>query len=122
FGSSAMDHFKLNSDKLHFFSTAHEGFIAYRLTGGFAVVLEEPVCALEHKIEILKEFDHYCFKKGYKTAYYRVDENSLPWFDELRKRKLMIGQEAILDISKFSMEGKDKKSLRNGINSLQKKG
>ena len=34
----------------------------------------------------------------------------------------MIGQEAILDISKFSLTGKDKKSLRNGINSLQHKG
>lgn len=34
---------------------------------------------------------------------------------------MMIGQEAILDINKFSLEGREKKSLRNGLNSLQKK-
>jgi len=122
FGDSAMDYFKLNKDKLHFFSAVHEGFIAYRLTGGFAVVLEEPVCSRDNKIEIIKEFDKYCVKKGMKSVYYRVDEDSLRSFEKLKKRKLMIGQEAILDISKFSMTGKDKKSLRNGINSLQNKG
>jgi len=122
FGTSAMDHFKLNKDKLHYFSASHDGFIAYRLTSGFAVVLEEPVCANENKIDIIKEFDQYCVKKGMKPVYYRVDEDSLRWFGKLKKRKLMIGQEAILDTSKFSLTGKDKKSLRNGINSLQHKG
>lgn len=34
----------------------------------------------------------------------------------------MIGQEAILELEKFNLEGRDKKSLRNGLNSLQKKG
>ena len=43
-------------------------------------------------------------------------------FNELKKRKLLIGQEAIVDASKFTLEGRDKKSLRNGLNSLQKKG
>ena len=35
---------------------------------------------------------------------------------------MMIGQEAILEVNRFSLEGKDKKSMRNGLNSLQKKG
>lgn len=34
----------------------------------------------------------------------------------------MIGQEAIMDIKHFSLEGRDKKSLRNGLNNLQKLG
>jgi phosphatidylglycerol lysyltransferase len=43
-------------------------------------------------------------------------------FTRLRKNRMMIGQEAILDVTRFSIEGRDKKSLRNGLNSLQKKG
>ena len=35
---------------------------------------------------------------------------------------MMIGQEAILEVNRFSLEGKDKKSMRNGLNNLQKKG
>ncbi len=44
------------------------------------------------------------------------------WFDQLRKQKIFIGQEAILDARNFTMEGREKKSLRNAMNALQKKG
>lgn len=122
FGNSAVDYFKLYKDKLYFFSEMHDAFVAYRISGGFAIVLEEPVCAAENKVEVIKEFDMQCRKMGLKPAFYRVDENSVPWFNDLRKKQLMIGQEAILEIDKFSLEGRDKKSLRNGINYLQKNG
>ncbi len=122
FGSSAVDHFKIYPDKLLFFSEIHEAFIAYRIANGFAIVLDEPVCAEEHKTEVLMEFYRLCKKMGLKTAFYRVDENSMIWFDQLRKQKIFIGQEAILDVRNFTMEGRDKKSLRNAMNGLQKKG
>jgi phosphatidylglycerol lysyltransferase len=35
---------------------------------------------------------------------------------------MIIGQEAILDAENFKLEGKEKKSLRNALNSLEKKG
>lgn len=122
FGTSAMDYFKYYKDKLYFFSDIHEGFIAYRIARGFAIVLEEPVCASENKYSILREFDLHCKKMGLHTAFYRVNESSIPMFTRLRKNRMMIGQEAILDVTRFSIEGRDKKSLRNGLNSLQKKG
>lgn len=122
FGHSATDYFKMYKDKLFFFSDIHEAFIAYRISGGFAIVLEEPVCADEHKMDVLTEFDRHCRKMGLKPAFYRVDENSMHLFNQLRKYKLMIGQEAILELSRFTLEGKDRKSLRNGLNSLEKKG
>lgn len=122
FGNSTVDYFKLYKDKLLFFSDVSDAFIAYRIANGFAIVLEEPVCAQEHKVQVLQEFDNHCRKMGLKPAFYRVDENSMPWFNQLKKQRLMIGQEAIIDINHFKLEGRDKKSLRNGINSLQKQG
>ncbi len=122
YGNSAVDYFKLYKDKLFFFSDLHDAFIAYRIANGFAVVLEEPVCAEENKYEVLREFDISCRKMGLKTAFYRVDENSFQWFDQLRKQKMLIGQEAIIEVEKFTLQGPDKKSIRNGLNSLAKKG
>ena len=122
FGSSSVDYFKVYKDKLFFFSKIHEAFIAYRLAGGFAIVLEDPVCLEEHKVDVLQEFEKHCRNMGLKPAFYRVDENSILWFDQLKKHKLMIGQEAILNVNDFSLEAKDNKSLRNGWNGLQKKG
>jgi phosphatidylglycerol lysyltransferase len=122
FGQSPLDYFKTYKDKLIFLSENHEAFVAYRIASGFAIVLEEPVCAPEHKTEVLQEFELQCRKMGLKTAFYRVDENGIPSFNALRKQKLMIGQEAIIDTNLFTLEGKERKSLRNGLNALQKKG
>jgi phosphatidylglycerol lysyltransferase len=122
YGNSAMDYFKLCKDKLFFFSDRHDAFVAYRVANGFAIVLDVPVCAEENKIDVLQEFDVHCRKMGLKTAFYRVDENSITWFNQLRKQKIIIGQEAILDVAHFSLGGTAKKSLRNGLNCLHKKG
>lgn len=122
YGVSANDYFKVYYDKELFFSAINEGFVSYKIASGFAVCLEEPVCDPEDKIEILQEFESYCAKQGLKTIYYRVDENSLRWFYAIGKQKIFIGQEAILDTSTFTTSGRSKQSLRNGLNSLKKKG
>jgi len=122
FGDSPVDHFKTYRDKLFYFSDQFEAFIAYRIANGFAIVLEEPVCADNYKIPVLQEFDRHCQKMSLKTAFYRVDETGMSYFNYLKKRKLLIGQEAVLELDKFSLEGREKKSLRNALNSLQKKG
>ena len=122
FGNSPVDHFKTYRDKLFYFSDQFEAFIAYRIANGFAIVLEEPVCADDYKIAVLQEFERHCHKMGLKTAFYRVDETGMSYFNYLKKRKLLIGQEAVLELDKFSLEGREKKSLRNALNSLQKKG
>ena len=122
YGDSAVDHFKTCKDKLFYFSDRYEAFISYRIANGFAIVLEEPVCANDDKIPVLQEFDRHCNKMGLKTAFYRVDETGISYFNYLKKRKLLIGQEAVLELEKFNLEGREKKSLRNALNSLQKKG
>jgi phosphatidylglycerol lysyltransferase len=122
YGKSAVDYFKLMADKLFFFSKKYEAFVAYRVERGFAVVLELPVCAEENKSAVLKEFVAYCHWSGLKTAWYRVDENMLAEDFLADKKRLLIGQEAIANVNDFDLAGRDKKSLRNALNSLQKKG
>lgn len=122
FGDSSLDYFKLTWDKQLFFSENREGFLSYRTANGFAVVLEDPVCAERDKINLIKEFEDYCKNNGLKTSYYRVGESELIYFSPFKKQKLFIGQDAILDTEKFSLTGKEKKSIRNGINVIEKSG
>lgn len=122
YGDSPLDFFKVSTDKNLFLSDEHQGFISYRVAAGFAVVLEEPVCAEENKIRIIIEFEDYCKKNGLKPIYYRVDAESIYYFNKLKRKKIFIGQEGVLDLPLFKLEGKDRKSLRNGLNSLSKKG
>ncbi|WP_374459431.1 phosphatidylglycerol lysyltransferase domain-containing protein [Chryseobacterium taeanense] len=122
YGISSLDYFKLTPEKQLFFAENREGFLSYRTANGFAVVLEDPVCSERNKTGFIHEFETHCRNHSLKTAYYRVGESSLIYFDSLRKQKLFIGQDAILDAEKFSLTGKERKSLRNGINTLQKSG
>ncbi|WP_234110890.1 phosphatidylglycerol lysyltransferase domain-containing protein [Chryseobacterium sp. R2A-55] len=122
FGNSPLDFFKISSEKQLFFSEVEDGFISFRIANNFAVVLEEPVCAPPHKILLIKEFEDYCKKIGIKPIYYRIDEGSLYLFNGLKKQRLFVGQEALMQVDAFKLEGKDRKSLRNGLSSLSKKG
>ncbi|HEX8279312.1 MAG TPA: lysylphosphatidylglycerol synthase domain-containing protein, partial [Segetibacter sp.] len=117
YGDSPLDFFKIGRDKILFMSEEHKGFVSYRVASGFAVVLEEPVCAEENKLRVVMQFEDYCKKNGLKPVYYRVDAESLYHFNPLKRKKLFIGQEGVLDLSHFRLEGKDRKSLRNGLNS-----
>ncbi|MXV50522.1 DUF2156 domain-containing protein [Pedobacter sp. HMF7647] len=124
YGCSSVDYFKTYFDKVLYFGSSVEGFIAYRVAENFAVVLDEPVCenSATKKTEILKEFETFCYRNALKPSYYRVDELRVDLFNQLGKKTLIIGQEAIVDLKQFSLEGKDKKSMRNALNSVSKKG
>lgn len=122
YGNSAMDYFKIAADKKLYFSEYHEGFVAYRVANNFAIALEEPVCSEEKKFSLLSEFEEFTTNSGLKTAYYRVDESFLPHFKPFKKKKLHIGEEGILDVEKFNLDGKNRKSIRNAVNTLRKKG
>jgi len=122
-GSSPVDYFKTYDDKLLYFGRRREGLISFRMAGSFAVVLEQPVCKdSQDELVLLEEFEEFCMESGLRSAYYRVDEESLQLFQSLGKRSLIIGQEAIIKLEHFTLEGKNRKSMRNGLNSLQKNG
>jgi len=97
-----------------------EGFIAYRLTGNFAVVLECPVTPKESMKACVLAFDKYCFESGLKSLYYRVPEEYLTAFPN--KKKLFLGQEGIMDLTTFTLEGGARKSIRNALKKVTEKG
>ncbi|MFT3903124.1 MAG: lysylphosphatidylglycerol synthase domain-containing protein [Niabella sp.] len=107
YGSSALDYFKALPDKQIFFSPDLEGFISYRVGSGYAIVLEGPVCAAEDRQIFLEEFEKFMKNKGHKVVYYRVGEDDIYLHINLKKKKMLIGQEAVMEVDKFSLTGKE---------------
>ncbi|MBW1654619.1 bifunctional lysylphosphatidylglycerol flippase/synthetase MprF [Flavobacterium quisquiliarum] len=123
YGNSALDYFKTYDDKVIFITADKKSFLAYRVTDNFAVVLENPVAASDAEMkQCIIEFDVYCYENGLRSIYYRVPEESLPLFHSLHKKSLFIGQEGVVDLNTFSLEGGAKKSLRNAISKVKEKG
>ena len=122
YGSSAMDYFKTYQDKLIYRSPDLDGFISYRISGNFAVVLESPVTAPENMKSFIKSFDKYCFESGMKSFYYRVAEENLEPFIKSGKKRLFLGQEGVVDLTTFTLDGGNRKSIRNALKKVAEKG
>jgi len=123
YGNSPLDYFKTYMDKMVFFSNNLEAFIAFRVSGKYAIALENPVTNnLDNFKSTVKAFDNYCFESGLKSTYYRVPEKDLFIYSELGKKSLFLGQEGIVDLNTFSLEGGSKKSLRNAVNKVIERG
>lgn len=123
YGNSSLDYFKTYNDKMLFISENKKSFIAYRLSGNYAVVLENPVT--ENKLEMkncIIEFDKFCYESGLESVYYRVAESDLETYKSLGKKSFFLGQEGIVDLTNFSLEGSSKKPLRNAINKITESG
>jgi phosphatidylglycerol lysyltransferase len=122
-GNSALDHFKTSADKIIYVSESKKAFVAYRISGNFAVVLENPVAknAAEMKA-CIAEFDRHCYESGMKSIYYRVPEESLDVYRRLRHKYLFLGQEGVVDLTTFKLEGGAKKPMRNAINKVIDRG
>ncbi len=123
YGNSSLDYFKTYQDKMIFEPEGVEAFISYRIAGNFAVVLENPVAAnADCMTECIRLFDRFCYENGLKSFYYRVPEESLPVYRGLKKKSMFLGQEGIVDLSKFSLEGGARKSIRNAISKVKDRG
>ncbi|WP_294350191.1 phosphatidylglycerol lysyltransferase domain-containing protein [uncultured Sphingobacterium sp.] len=124
YGRSPVDYFKTYGDKSFYFNANKTGFIAYKITFGFAVVLEGPVCANNRDImlDLIQSFERYCRTQGLKVTYYRVDIMQLGLYQALGKKHFLIGEEAIVDVTNFNLQGKKRKSLRNAVNTIERKG
>ena len=122
YANSSLDYFKTYNDKLIFRAEGCNGFLAYRLSGNFAVVLDCPVTDNSGTVPFIKAFDSYCFEQGLKSIYYRVGENKLPDFLDSGKKSLFLGQEGVVDLITFNLDGGSKKSIRNALKKVVEKG
>ena len=119
YGRSALDYFKVYPDKLFFLDSNRDGFVAFKLTRRFAFVLELPVCKdAEASARLIRNFEDFCDENGFTSVYYRVPKHSLDTFKKLGKRSIPIGEEAIVDLSTYTIEGGKMKPIRNAINRL----
>ncbi len=123
YGRSNLDSYLTYRDKQLWFSDDREAFISFKTTNTFALVLENPVCKHPDEMDVhIRNFDAYVRSTGRKVAYYRVPEASYKTYRSLGKKLLPIGLEATVDLTTFTMAGKERASIRYNINKLKRSG
>lgn len=120
YGNSSIDYFKYWPDKTFFFSRSGEAVISYKVYKKIALVLGDPVGAAGSIKELLQSFIKHCHENDWHIALYQASSNLLSLYNELGLKYIKVGDEAIVDLSQFSLGGKNKKEFRTTINKFRR--
>lgn len=121
-GSDTLSFFKLRSDKHYFFSCDGGAFVGYRIENGVLLLSGDPVGPVESFPELLGELRRFADARGLKLGAVGASEQLLGLYEQLGLRTIYLGDEAIIDLDKFSLEGRAIRKVRQSVSRLSKAG
>ena len=122
YGHSSLACFALLTDKSYYFSPAGQTVIAYVPKGRGAIALGDPIGPKSDRTEAIVGFQHFCDRNDWQPAFYQTLPEELETYRSLGFQSLKIGEEAIVDLNAFTLQGKAGKNLRTSMNKLTKQG
>lgn len=122
YGRSSLARFTLLDDKSYYFSPSGQTVIAYVPKGRGAIALGDPIGAIEDRSEAIAGFKQFCALNDWQPAFYQTLPDDLELYHSLNFKTLKIGEEAIVELKSFTLQGKAGKSFRPAINKLHKLG
>ena len=119
YGADTIAPFALRADKSYFFSDDQTAFLAYRVSGGVAIVAGDPIGPEEGQSELIRRFLEFAHARGWRVAVLGVSEMSLDLYRSLGLRALYHGDEAVVDTAAFSLEGRPIRKVRQSVHRLR---
>lgn len=120
-GRSSLARLTLLPDKSYLF-TADGSVIAYVLNNRVALTLGDPIGPPQSIPAAICEFRELCLRNDWYPAFYQTLPEYLEHYKAAGFDTLRIGQEAIVRLSSFTLEGKSGRRLRPSVNRLVKTG
>lgn len=121
-GTDTLAPFTLRADKTYFFSSDERAFLAYRVVGGVAVVSGDPVGRPEAFDALLARFIAFARERDWRIAILGASERCLALYRAHGLRALYHGDEAVLEVERFSLEGRAIRKVRQSVHRLQAAG
>jgi phosphatidylglycerol lysyltransferase len=122
YGNSSLARFILFDDKDYYFSLSGKSVIAYVAKGRAAIALGDPIGLLEERQEVIIGFQQFCERNDWNSAFYQTLPDDLEIYKSLGYQTVQIGEEAIVNLQSFTLQGKANHNLRNALNRLTKSG
>jgi lysyl-tRNA synthetase class 2 len=122
YGSDTLSFFKLRADKQYFFSADRQAFVGYRIENGVLLLSGDPVGPEAAIDPLLAELRGFAQARGLKLGGVGASEAMRPRFERLGLRTLYLGDEAIIDLKRFSLEGRPIRKVRQSVTRLGKAG
>jgi lysyl-tRNA synthetase class 2 len=119
-GTDTLAYFALRDDKEHWFW--NDTVVAYAVHNGVCLVSPDPIGPVHERAIAWREFRTFVDQHGWPVAVMGAGEDWRPVYRATGMRDLYVGDEAIVDVRTFGLEGGKKKGLRQAVNRVAKYG
>ena len=119
-GVDTLAYFALRDDKHHWFWS--DTFVAYAVHNGVCLVSPDPIGPVGERELAWREFRRFADGHGWPVAVMGAGEEWRAIYRSTGMRDLYVGDEAIVDVRSFALEGGRKKSLRQAVNRIANHG
>jgi phosphatidylglycerol lysyltransferase len=119
YGRSSSSYVLLEGPKSYFTSPRVDGFLAYQVSGGVALIAGDPVCSLDQAQLLIHDFK---LATASPIGAYQVSPQMLEAFRREGFADVQIGKEAIFNLDKFSLAGGAMELVRAATNKARRAG
>ncbi|ONI82889.1 hypothetical protein ALI144C_17655 [Actinosynnema sp. ALI-1.44] len=107
--------FMLRRDKAYVFSRDGQAVLGYRVLFGVAVAGGDPVGSPGSFADAVDEFVRTCDRAGWRIAVLGMRDELAPLWQRHGLRTLGIGDEVVLDVTAFSLSGREMRNVRQAV-------
>ena len=121
-GTDTLSFFKLREDKHYFFGGDGRSFVGYKIENGVLLLSGDPVGPEETFRALLTELHAFAAARGLKLGAVGASGRLCPLYAELGLKTIYLGDEALLDLTTFSLQGRPIRKVRQSVTHLEKAG
>jgi lysylphosphatidylglycerol synthetase-like protein (DUF2156 family) len=119
-GGDTLAYFALRGDKHYFLSG--DTVVAYAVIGGVCLVSPDPIGPKDEHADVWAQFRRFAADHGWDVAVLGAGESWLPVYRANGMKAMYVGDEAIVDVNTFSLQGGKKKGLRQAVTRMERYG
>jgi lysyl-tRNA synthetase class 2 len=121
-GQDTLSFFKLRRDKHYLFAADGTAFLGYRIENGVLLCSGDPVGREESFPALLAQLRTFAEVRGLKVGAIGASERLCPLYEAHGLRTLYLGDEAVIELDRFSLEGRPIRKVRQSVTRLSKAG
>ncbi|MEO5988632.1 MAG: phosphatidylglycerol lysyltransferase domain-containing protein [Candidatus Eisenbacteria bacterium] len=121
-GDSSVASYALAADVDHFFSDNRRAVIAYRYQSDALLVIGDPVGPGDEIPSLLEAFEVFCREHDWRFGFYQARPEYLPWYEQRGWRSVHIGEDPVLFVDRFTLEGSAMGEVRRSVHKLTEQG
>jgi phosphatidylglycerol lysyltransferase len=118
----SMAYLALVGDKPLLFNESGTAFLMYAVSGRSWVCMGDPVGPAEEATELAWRFVERADRHHGWACFYQVGPGALPRYLDMGLTLLKLGEEATVPLADFSLEGPERRGLRQSVHKLEREG